>query len=251
MRLEERRTIRVVLGLVVLGAIGAVLLPVAIYVFGLSVAPPRPVAETSRAPQVVLDALWARAGGGTAAELRPVSHLALAQLAACIVQAEGRNDNERMAHCRHVLPAMPALEYLSNLHIKDAGIERNSFTGGHGALATTVWMSRSWTREEFLNTLAARGQVGFGWRGIATGASRYFGKQPSALTLSEAAYIASRIGEDGDDPWCHPKTAVLMRNRILGRMRDNGAITADDFERASTAPLEFVAAPEGRPPCSK
>lgn len=251
MRLEERRTIKLVAALVILGAIGAVAFPFALYLFGLSVAPPRPVAAPSGAPQLILDALWARAGGGRAADLRPMNHLSVVQMVACVAQAEGENDNQRMAHCRHIMPALPALEYLSNLHIRDHGVERNSFRGGHGALATTIWMSRSWTKDEFLNTLAVRGQVGFGWRGVATAASRYFGKELSELTLSEAAYIASRIGEGGDDPWCHPKTAVEMRDAILARMLENGAISDADFQRASSVALNFTSPPEGRPPCSK
>lgn len=250
-RTDERRLVFGVLGLAAAGVIGAVLLPIALYLFGLSVAPPRPAPASPAAPQMLLDALWAGADGGRAISLRPINHLTLVRLFACIGQAPGNNDNERMRECRHEMPGFGAVQYMARLHIEDHGVVRNSFRGGHSHLATTVWMTRSWSTDDLLNTMAARGQFAFGWRGVQRAASGYFAKEPSALTLSEAAYIASRIGDVGDDPWCHPKSATLARNQILERMRDNGAITDADFQHASTVPLEFRSPPEARPPCSK
>lgn len=249
MRREERRTIAIAGILLALGVVGAVLFPIALYLFGLSVAPPRPIPPRSSASALVLDALWTRAGGGRATSLRPIDHIAIAQMAACVIQAEGANDNERFERCRHVLPAMPGLEYLSALHIKDNGGERNSFLGGHGAMGTTIWMTRSWSKEEFLNTLAARGLFGYGWRGVTTAAQGYFGLDDKALTIAQAAFLASRVGDTGPDPWCHAMAATAMRDRILAGMRDNGAITDADFQHASRAPLGLAAPPKGRPGC--
>jgi hypothetical protein len=251
MRLEERRIVKVVVVFGVVAVIGAVAFPFAIYFFGLALAPPRPVAESTSLPAMLRDALWARVDGGGATGLRPINPITMAHLFACLARAPGNNDNERMRECRNVMPGFSGVEYIAKLHIEDHGVVRNSFRGGHSHLATTVWITRSWSKDDFLNTLAARGQFGFGWRGVAMAASRYFDKPPSALTLSEAAYIASRLAEVGDDPWCHPKTAVSMRNQLLTRMRDNGAISDDDLRHASSVPLEFVPSPEGRPPCSK
>lgn len=250
-KIDERRLMYGVFALALAGVIGAVLLPIAIYVFGLSVAPPRPAPAAAGAPRLLLDALWAGADGGRATKLRPINHITLIGLFACLGQAPGTNDNERMRECRHELPGFGAVQYMAKLHIEDHGVVRNSFRGGHSNLATTVWMTRSWSRDDLLNTMAARGPFAFGWRGVHRAASGYFGKEPPALTLSEVAYIASRFADVGDDPWCHPKSAILGRNQILERMRDNGAITEQEFERASTVPLEFGPPPEGRPPCSK
>jgi hypothetical protein len=251
MRLEERRIVKVVVVLGALAAIGAGAFPFAIYFFGLALAPPRPVAESTSAPGVLRDALWARVDGGGATGLRPINPITMAHLFACLARAPGNNDNERMRECRNVMPGFSGVEYIAKLHIEDHGVVRNSFRGGHSHLATTVWMTRSWSKDDFLNTVAARGQFGFGWRGVTMAASRYFDKPPSALTLSEAAYIASRLAEVGDDPWCHSKTAVSMRNQLLTRMRDNGVINDDDLRHASSVPLEFAPPPESRPPCSK
>lgn len=249
MRREERRTIAIAGTLLALGALGAVLFPLALYQFGLAVAPPRPIPQSTSASPLVLDALWTRAGGGRATSLRPINHITIAQMAACVVQAEGANDNERFARCRHVLPAMPGLEYLSAQHIRDSGGERNSFLGGHGALGTTIWMTRSWSKAEFLNTLAARGVFGYGWRGVTMAAHGYFGIDAKALTIAQAAFVASRVGDTQPDPWCDPNAATAMRNRILAGMRDDGAISDEQFLRASREPLGLASPPEARPPC--
>lgn len=250
MRLEERRIGKIVVVLGTLGVIGVLLFPVGLYQFGLSMAPPRPVPELAGAPPIFLDALWAGADGGRATNLQPLTHITLARYFSCIAMASG-TDAQRVHECRHEMPGLAGVQYLATLHLQDHGVVRNSFVGGHSQLATTVWMTRSWSRDDFLKTLAARGQLGFGWRGVTRAASGYFGKPPSALTLSEAAYIASRIGEVGDDPWCHPKTAVAMRNQLLARMRDNGTISDEDFRHAASVPLEFGPPPESRLPCSK
>jgi hypothetical protein len=249
-RREERRTIAIAGGLLALGVVGALLLPIALYMFGLAVAPPRPVPHTTPTPPAVRDALWARAGGGRADSLRPINHVSIAEMALCVAQAEGANDNERFARCRHVLPAMPGLEYLSALHINDSGGKRNSFLGGHGAFGTTIWMTRSWTKQEFVDTLAARGMFGFGWRGVDAAARGYFDKAADRLSASEAAFLASRLGNH-PDPWCAPEVAAALRNRVLSSMHDNGALSAIDLTSAAGEPPRLTAPPAGRPRCGE
>ena len=80
MRLEERRTIVIVL---IAGVIGAMLFLPAIYFLGLWLAPPRPVPEASGAPPLMLEALWARADGGRATELRPINTVNFVKQRAC------------------------------------------------------------------------------------------------------------------------------------------------------------------------
>jgi hypothetical protein len=108
-RLEERRLIR--WGLVAGGIAG--LIPLLylsfLVVWGSWVAGPRPAAETRPAPAFLGDAIWARAEGGAASELRPINPVSVARLVACMALAEGSNDNERIAQCREVLPALRGL----------------------------------------------------------------------------------------------------------------------------------------------
>lgn len=249
MRREERRTLKVVLGLGALLALVPIAFLTVLLVLGNAVAPPLPMPSRKPIPPLVRDALWARAEGGSAAALRPMNPLTAAQMAACVLTAPGDNDNQRIAACRHVMPALPALEYLSNRLVREHGVNRNSFRGGAGSLVTTIRLSRSWTKDDLVNTLAARADFGYGWQGIEAAASGFFAREPHALTLPQAAFIASRVGDTRTDPWCEPDVAAAQRNRIVTGMRANGAISEIDAQTASVADLGLASPPEGRSPC--
>jgi hypothetical protein len=242
-RREERRTLTVIAGAIALAAFAPIVYLTGLIMLGAAVAPQLPSPPNRPAPQLIRDALWARANGGRATELRPINPLTLAQLAACMVQAPGNTDNERMAACTHVVPALPAVEYLSNLLLRDHGLNRQSFRGGAGAMVTTVRLSRSWSRDEFLSILAERADFGYGWRGVDAAAKGFFGKPAAALTLPEAALIASRVGDLRTDPWCEPADAVQMRNGILERMRNNDAISDTHYQDALTVALQLMPPP--------
>jgi hypothetical protein len=248
-RLEERRLLKIVLGAVALGALAPVAFVTMLLVIGADVAPPLAPAA-SPVPPLIKNALWARAEGGRAAALRPIGPLTMAQMSACVLTAPGENDNQRIAACRHVMPALPALEYLSNVLLRDHGVNRNSFRGGAGAMVTMVRLTRTWTRDDLLNTLAARADFGYGWRGLDAAARGFFGTPAATLTLPQAALLASRVGDPNSaDPWCHPDAAAGMRNRVLARMHEDGAIAEADFQAASSSELGLAPPPEGRAPC--
>ena len=252
MRLEERRTIVLI---AIAAVIGAILFLPGIYFLGLWLAPPRPVPEASGAPPLLLEALWARADGGRATELRPVNPVNFVQHRVCRAIAIRYDDpkvrGERRAECLKTMPAVQGVDYLSTVHMQDHNVEPRSFRMAIGQFATAVWLTRSWTKVEFLNTLAARGEFGYGWRGVDAAARGYFARAAGDLTVSQAALIGSRVGDPATDPWCEPDAAVEMRNRILTRMRDNGAISEMDFQAASRSALSLASPPEGRLPCSK
>jgi hypothetical protein len=253
-RREERRLLK--LGLVGAGIIA--LIPVLFLTFvlflGLSVVPTLPAIEGTSAPPLIKAALWARAGGGRAPELRSVNpinvvgHLACRQMSG-VPDNPKPEDDSRAADCARWLPAMAGLEYVSNLHLKDVSVERNSFRGGAGSFATLLRLSASWTREDLVNALAARGDFGYGWRGVDAAARGYLNKAPGQLALHEAALIASFIGERYLQAWCHPGAMTASRNRTLARMRDNGAIAEADFHAATAMPLGLAAPPAHPPPC--
>ena len=247
MRLEERRLLRFgLIGGAVIAAIPVIYLA-SLVVWGGTLTPPPKPSETA-APPLVKDALWARAGGGRATELRGVNPINMAGLMICSNLAGGGDDPQRLdaeslAECAKWLPAIQGLEYLSRLHGTDHQIPRASFRGGASSMATMLRLSHAWTREEFLNTLAARADFGYGWQGVEAAARGFFGRPAAALTLPQAAYVATRVGDTRTDPWCEPAAAVQMRNEILDRMRNNGAISDTQFHKGAAETLELVSPP--------
>jgi hypothetical protein len=233
----------------VLGAIavvGAVLFFPSLYVFGLWLAPPRPVPAAAPAPALLREALWARANGDPSTELRPVNPIAIVQHVACTELADNHEDPkeraERLADCRKHLPAIQGVEYLSGVHMRDHHFEP-SFLTGIRRVATAVWMTRSWTREEFLDTLATRSEFGPGWRGVEAASRGYFDRAAAELTLPQAAALAAFVGDRGTDPWCDPEAATGMRDRILQRLLENGAIDEAAWHTARAARFELAAPP--------
>ena len=248
MRFEERRLLKFAL---VGGGIIA-LIPVLYLTFLLvwgSSLTPRPTPSPTTAPPLISHALWARVGGGRATELRALNPINLAGLMVCSNFNGGSDDPqsldaETLAECAKWLPALQGLEYLSKLHAEDHQIKRASFRGGASSMATMLRLTYSWTRDELLNTLAARADFAFGWRGAEEAAQGYFGKPADRLALHEAALIAAFPGETYIDPWCWPGRATELRNRILARMLENGAIDRPAYEAAAARPLELAAAPK-------
>lgn len=246
MRLEERRTLKVVWVVGGLGVVGAVLFFPSLYVFGLWLAPPRPVPEATHAPPLLREALWARANGDPSTELRPVNPIAIVQHVACTELAEnGDTPNgraERLADCRKHLPAIQGVEYLAGVHMRDHHFEPSVLTGIR-RVATAVWMTRSWTREQFLDTLAKRSEFGPGWRGVEAASRGYFDRAAAQLTLPQAAMLAAFVGDRGTDPWCDPAAAAAMRGRILQRMHDNLVIDGAALDAANASELRLAPPP--------
>jgi hypothetical protein len=247
--LLERRTFAYLL---IAGVLCAVLFFPAIYALGLALAPPPPAAAATPVPRLVADALWARANGGRAAELTPITPFSMARLATCVALEDFKDttpgDARRVEACQQHLPALLGFEYLSRSHMRDAGMQP-SFREGLGRLSTTVWMTHAWTKADFLSTLAERGEVGAGFRGVDAAAHGYFRRRPEQLTLPEAAVIGALMGQRTIDPWCRTEAVTASRNLILERMHANGAITETELRQASAAPLELAPPPEGRPEC--
>jgi hypothetical protein len=221
------------------------MLPVIYFSLVLRLSPPRPVPATSHVPPLIGEAIWARAEGGRATELKPVNPINMGQFVLCQERAQREHDETlrraSRAQCGTYLPALPALEYLSDLHLRDAGLEKAPFRRGHARLVTTIWLTRSWTKTELIDTLAERGEFGAAYRGIGAAAQGYFGRAPAHLTLPQVAMLAGLLGNRRTDPWCDPAAAAILRHRILEGMRDNGAIDEPAYGAADTSELSLMA----------
>lgn len=79
---------------------------------------------------------------------------------------------------------------------------------------------------------------GYGAYGVAAAALVYFDKSVHELTLAEAAYLAALPKSPVQlHPFRNRDRALERRNYVIGRMVDDGAITAEEGERARREPL--------------
>ncbi|MFQ5418689.1 MAG: penicillin-binding protein 1A, partial [Myxococcota bacterium] len=84
---------------------------------------------------------------------------------------------------------------------------------------------------------------GHGAYGIGEAARTYFGKQVSALDVSEGALLAGLPKAPSRySPLRHPEAAELRRRYVLGRMLQEGMIDAETHAAALLAPPVLVAA---------
>ena len=250
MRLPQRRTL---IGLAILGITAAMMLPVVYFSVVFRLSPPQPVPATSHVSPLVGDAIWARADGGRATELKPINPINMAQYVLCSERAQHERDETLRragrAECRTYLPALPAMEYLSDLHLRDAGLEKAPFRRGHARFVTTIWLTQSWTKTELVDTLAERGEFGSGFRGVEAAAQGYFGHTAAQLTLPQAALVAGFLGTRRTDAWCDPAAAAGLRHRVLEAMRDNDAIDERAFDAADFSELSLAAPPATHESC--
>ena len=104
------------------------------------------------------------------------------------------------------------------------------------------------SKNEILQLYINSVYMGRGAWGIEMAAHAYFGKSAKDLTLSEAALMAGLLkGPSYYNPDRHPQRAKDRLAYVIGRMRDDGFITAQQKDQALAAPPKLVAfAPEHR-----
>jgi len=120
--------------------------------------------------------------------------------------------------------------------------------------AQEAWLSTAlewrYSKDQILETYLNEIYLGH-WgagpvRGIGGAARVYFRKEPSQLTLGEAATLAGMIrAPNVVSPAASVEKARARRDVVLGRMRDLAMIQPADFERARREP---VRTPAGPPP---
>ena len=120
--------------------------------------------------------------------------------------------------------------------------------------AQEAWLSTAlewrYSKDQILETYLNEIYLGH-WgagpvRGVGAAARVYFRKEPSQLTLGEAATLAGMIrAPNVVSPAASVDKARARRDVVLGRMRELAMINAADFERARREP---VRAPSGPPP---
>lgn len=120
-----------------------------------------------------------------------------------------------------------------------------SLRGKLGEMALALRIEASLPKDRILEEYANRAPFGPQLRGIEAASWHWFDKAPKDLSLAEAATLAGLPrGPNLYAPDLHPDRALRRRDRVLGRMKDAGWITGEQWSRAVAEPL-FTRPPRG------
>ncbi|GAB2497217.1 penicillin-binding protein 1A [Arenimonas alkanexedens] len=100
-------------------------------------------------------------------------------------------------------------------------------------------MERELEKDEILELYLNKSFFGNRAYGVAAAADYYYGKSLDQLTLAQAATLASipKFPSSGN-PIINPERALVRRNYVLLRMREEGMITVDQELAAQAAPMD-------------
>lgn len=100
-------------------------------------------------------------------------------------------------------------------------------------LFLAVEIEKHYTKDEILNMYLNQVYFGSGAWGIDQAAQKYFHKDISTVTISEAAMLAGLLqAPSALDPFKHYERAMNRRNVVLGSMKELGMVTDDEYEEA-------------------
>lgn len=105
-------------------------------------------------------------------------------------------------------------------------------------------IEKNYTKEQILALYCNQIYLGHGVYGVEAASEFYFGKHAKDLTLPEAAMIAGvNASAKSYSPLLSPQRARERRDHILGRMLDEGMITADECKSAQSTPITLAQSP--------
>ncbi|MFO1127966.1 MAG: penicillin-binding protein 1A [Rhodospirillales bacterium] len=101
-------------------------------------------------------------------------------------------------------------------------------------------IERAFSKDRILELYLNEIYLGNSAYGVAAAALAYFNKNLDELTLAEAAVLAGLPkAPTFYDPLRQPEAAKVRRDWVIGRMLDDGRITADEAQAAIASPLEL------------
>jgi penicillin-binding protein 1A len=102
----------------------------------------------------------------------------------------------------------------------------------------SMQIERRFTKNQIFELYANQIYLGRGTYGFEAGSEYYFNKHVRDLNLPEAALLAALPkGPEYYSPVRYPDRALKRRNLVLSEMRQDGEITAEQEEKAKSAPL--------------
>jgi penicillin-binding protein 1A len=105
-------------------------------------------------------------------------------------------------------------------------------------------IERAYTKDKILELYLNEIYLGFGAYGVAAASLLYFDKSVHELTVAEAAYLAALPKAPSDlHPFRQRERAIDRRNYVIGRMVEDGYVTATLGEKAKKEPLTITQRP--------
>ncbi len=94
------------------------------------------------------------------------------------------------------------------------------------------------SKEDILDLYLNKIYLGNRAYGVGAAAEVYYGTDVAHLTLPQIAMIAGLPkAPSTDNPLVNPQRALVRRGYVLGRMRDDGYITQDEYQQSMAAPM--------------
>jgi membrane peptidoglycan carboxypeptidase len=136
-------------------------------------------------------------------------------------------------------------QYIKNAVLRDPS---RTVTRKVKEAVLAIKLERRYSKAEILGFYLNTIYLGRGAYGIQAAAQSYFGKPASALTLPEAAYLASIVpSPESYQPDEHPKLARERRNDVLDVMVVEGYITEQEAEEAKIGKVKTIPRSEVNP----
>lgn len=105
------------------------------------------------------------------------------------------------------------------------------------AIQLETWLSKQQIIELYMNII----YLGEGAYGVETAAYTYFNKSASELTIAEAALIAGLAqAPEGRNPYVNPESAKARQELVLGKMKECGYITSEEYNEAIEQELVYT-----------
>lgn len=102
-------------------------------------------------------------------------------------------------------------------------------------------LEKNYSKDEILTMYLNTIYFGENLFGITSAAQNYFGKRPNDLSLSEVATLSGLIASPKEfSPRKNPKASEKRRNTVLNKMYEQGYVTKDEFDLATSYPVKTV-----------
>jgi penicillin-binding protein 1A len=103
---------------------------------------------------------------------------------------------------------------------------------------TAIKIERNYTKQEIMTMYLNTVEFGSNAYGIRSASRTYFNKEPSQLSIEEAAVLMGMVQNPTRlNPKFHPKAATDRRNTVYAQMVKYGYLSADEAERLKLKPI--------------